>query len=116
MKLWKQQRRKQNTLPDVANEQNTSPTEHASYRQHLKDVFHITYPIILSEIFQNTLPVMDIAFVGRLSKRDLGAAALATVWFNLWNASMMGFMVRCGMDPSVDSLARSESTHKPLPE
>lgn len=34
----------------------------------------------------------DIAFVGQLSKDDLAAAALATVWFNLWNASMVGFM------------------------
>ena len=63
-----------------------------SYKQHLKDVFAITYPIILSEIFQNVLPVVDIAFVGKLSKHELAAAALATVWFNLWNAFMMGFM------------------------
>ena len=63
-----------------------------SYRQHLVDVTKITYPIILSEIFQNTLPVMDIVFVGHLGKQDLAAAALATVWFNLWNATMMGFM------------------------
>ena len=63
-----------------------------SYKQHLKDVFAITYPIILSEVFQNTLPVMDIAFVGQLTKQDLAATALATVWFNLWNSSMMGFM------------------------
>ncbi|CAJ1926706.1 unnamed protein product [Cylindrotheca closterium] len=63
-----------------------------SYKQHLKDVFLLTYPIILSEIFQNTLPVMDIAFVGQLSKQDLAATALATVWFNLWNSSMTGFM------------------------
>ena len=63
-----------------------------SYRQHFKDVSSITCPIILSEFFQNTLPVMDIAFVGHLEKEDLAAAALATVWFNLWNATMMGFM------------------------
>jgi len=35
---------------------------------------------------------MDIAFVGQLGKHDLAAAALATVWFNLWNATMLGFM------------------------
>ena len=63
-----------------------------SFRQHLKDVSSITYPIILSEIFQNTLPVVDIAFVGRLDKEDLAAVALATVWFNLWNFTMVGFM------------------------
>ena len=63
-----------------------------SYRQHLRDVSKLTYPIILSEIFQNTLPVMDIAFVGQLGKDDLAAAALATVWFNLINSTMIGFM------------------------
>jgi MATE family multidrug resistance protein len=63
-----------------------------SYLQHLIEVSKLTYPIILSEIFQNCLPVVDIAFVGRLGKQDLAAAALATVWFNLWNSTMMGFM------------------------
>jgi MATE family multidrug resistance protein len=63
-----------------------------SYRQHLSAVSKLTYPIILSEFFQNTLPVMDIAFVGQLGKDELAAAALATVWFNLWNATMIGFM------------------------
>jgi hypothetical protein len=29
-----------------------------SYRQHMIDVSKLTYPIILSEIFQNTLPVV----------------------------------------------------------
>lgn len=77
----------QNEEEEVIDEPNA-----ISYKQHLKDVVAITYPIILSEIFQNTLPVMDIAFVGQLSKQDLAATALATVWFNLWNASMMGFM------------------------
>lgn len=60
--------------------------------QHLSQILKITGPIILSEIFQNTLPIVDIAFVGRLtSKEDLAAAALATVWFNLWNSTMLGF-------------------------
>jgi MATE family multidrug resistance protein len=63
-----------------------------SYRNHLIIASKITYPIILSEIFQNTLPLIDLAFVGQLGKDELAAAALATVWFNLWNASMTGFM------------------------
>eukprot|EP00985_Skeletonema_marinoi_P033259 scaffold40855_cov204-Skeletonema_marinoi.AAC.2 len=63
-----------------------------SHRNHLVDVTKITYPIILSEIFQNTLPLIDLAFVGRLGKDELAAAALATVWFNLWNSTMTGFM------------------------
>ena len=60
-----------------------------SRRRHLSAVGKLTYPIVLSEFFQNTLPVVDIAFVGQLGKDELGAAALATAWFNLWNTSMM---------------------------
>ena len=52
-------------------------TTHVSYRQHMIEVSKLTYPIILSEIGQNTLPVIDIAFVGQLGKDELGAAALA---------------------------------------
>ncbi|KAL3816626.1 hypothetical protein ACHAXA_004808 [Cyclostephanos tholiformis] len=63
-----------------------------SYKQHMIDVSKLTYPIILSEIFQNTLPVVDLGFVGQLGKNELASAALATVWFNLWNATMIGFM------------------------
>ena len=64
-----------------------------TYREHIDQLLIITVPIILSEVFQNTLPIIDIAFVGNLSdKDDLPAAALATVWFNLWNAAMLGFM------------------------
>lgn len=63
-----------------------------SYSQHLRQIVSLTGPIIVSEIFQNTLPIVDIAFVGRLTtKEDLAAAALATVWFNLWNSTMLGF-------------------------
>ena len=34
----------------------------------------------------------DIGFVGQLGKNELASAALATVWFNLWNSFMIGFM------------------------
>jgi MATE family multidrug resistance protein len=63
-----------------------------TYRQHSSIIFALTGPIVLSEIFQNTLPIVDLAFVGNLGKDELGAAALATVWFNLWNAAMLGFL------------------------
>jgi multidrug resistance protein, MATE family len=63
-----------------------------TFAEHVIDVLRMASPIIISEIFQNTLPVVDIAFVGNLPDKDaLGAAALATVWFNLWNATMLGF-------------------------
>ena len=76
--------------PPLSNEM-TPTTNILTFRQHLTEIVQLTIPIIFSEIFQNTLPIIDLAFVGRLSKDDLAAAALATVWFNLWNATLMGF-------------------------
>lgn len=79
--------------PDAFADNNPSSREDGSretqtYREHLAHVTKLTYPIVLSEIFQNLLPVVDIAFVGRLGKEDLAAAALATVWFNLASRSV----------------------------
>jgi MATE family multidrug resistance protein len=71
-------------------QKNSSPV--FTFAQHMQQISSLTGPIILSEIFQNTLPIVDIAFVGRMTtKEDLAAAALATVWFNLWNSTMLGF-------------------------
>eukprot|EP00979_Chaetoceros_neogracilis_P005040 scaffold861_cov231-Chaetoceros_neogracile.AAC.15 len=76
---------------EISTKYKTEPT--FSYKEHLSHIFAITGPIVMSEIFQNTLPVVDLAFVGNLpDKNNLAAAALATVWFNLWNATMLGFM------------------------
>ena len=47
--------------PSAAAEEDDEPIP---YRNHLIDVTNITYPIILAEIFQNTLPLIDLAFVG----------------------------------------------------
>jgi MATE family multidrug resistance protein len=80
----------------LAEKQSNNPyTQEPSftYKEHLSQIFVITGPIVISEIFQNTLPIVDLAFVGNLpDKNNLAAAALATVWFNLWNATMLGFM------------------------
>ena len=62
-----------------------------AFRQLTCEILNLTFPIILSEVLQNTLPVVDLAFVGQLSKDDLGVAALGTVWFNLWDATLQGF-------------------------
>jgi MATE family multidrug resistance protein len=67
-------------------------TDVAPYKEHVREVTNLTVPVILAMFFQNTMPIIDIAFVGNIGKNELAAAALATVWFNLWNATMMGFM------------------------
>ncbi len=73
------------SLPDT-------PTTILSYRQHLIDVSNLTYPIILSEIFQNSMPAIDLAFVGHLDPNKQASAALATAWFTLWHSFMLGFL------------------------
>jgi FtsZ-interacting cell division protein ZipA len=50
--------------PSAATTAEEDDDEPISYRNHLIDVTNITYPIILAEIFQNTLPLIDLAFVG----------------------------------------------------
>lgn len=78
-----------NQDPEILSEMQSQLT----YREHIANITTVALPIMLSEIFQNTMPVVDIAFVGNLpNKDDLAAAALATVWFNLWNTTMTGFM------------------------
>ena len=63
-----------------------------SYREHALDVLSLTGPMVMCEVFQNLLPVIDVAFVGNLpDNNDLAAAALATAWFNIWNAAILGF-------------------------
>ena len=64
----------------------------SSYREHFRAIFAIAGPIMLCEFFQNTLPLIDIVFVARLGKDELASAALATVWFNLWNTTMIGVL------------------------
>lgn len=73
------------------NNSSSNPTCTFTYTHHLSHIFAITIPIIISEIFQNTMPVVDLIFVGRLGKDELASANLATVWFNLWNSTMLGF-------------------------
>jgi MATE family multidrug resistance protein len=76
--------------PDPDGDASIDPPK--SYVEHVKDLSSLAGTIILSEIFQNTLVLMDIAFVGRLpGKEPLAAAGLATLWFNIWNTSMLGF-------------------------
>lgn len=99
------------TLPDSPRDQNESPSvslstqlsttahsaqtakkEKMTTSQHIREIIGIAIPIILSEVFQNTFLLIDLAFVGNLGKTELAAAALATVWFNLWNTAMFGFL------------------------
>jgi MATE family multidrug resistance protein len=62
-----------------------------TFKGHLKQLISLSIPIVTSSILLFTLPMVDLAFVGHLGKRELAACALATTWFNLLNHMMNGF-------------------------
>lgn len=46
-----------------------------------KNIFQITYPILLTLVAQNIINVTDTAFLGRVGEVELGASAIAGVFF-----------------------------------
>ncbi len=46
-----------------------------------KDLWKIAYPIILSLLAQNVINVIDTAFMGRVGEVELGAAAIAGIFY-----------------------------------
>jgi Na+-driven multidrug efflux pump len=48
-----------------------------SYRH----IWKISYPIILSLLAQNVINVIDTAFMGRVGEVELGAAAIAGIFY-----------------------------------
>ncbi|MEI7677280.1 MAG: MATE family efflux transporter, partial [Bacteroidales bacterium] len=55
-----------------------------------KDILRVAYPIFLSYLAQNVVNVTDTAFLGRVGEVELGASALAGVFY------MMLFMIGLG--------------------
>ena len=46
-----------------------------------KEIFKVTYPLVLTLVAQNIINVTDTAFLGRVSEVALGASAIAGVFF-----------------------------------
>ena len=46
-----------------------------------KKIWQITYPIVLTLIAQNVINVTDTAFLGRVGEVELGASALAGIFY-----------------------------------
>lgn len=46
-----------------------------------KNIFNITYPVVLTLVVQNIINVTDTAFLGRVGEVALGAAAIGGVYF-----------------------------------
>ena len=59
----------------------------------LKDIWKISYPIIVGLIAQNVMLVIDTAFLGRVSEVTLGAAAIGGVFYLCMVMLATGFSI-----------------------
>lgn len=64
-------------------------------RATYKDIWRISYPIMLGSLAQTVLGLTDTAFLGRVGEVELGAAGIATVFYFVLN--MIGIAVGVGL-------------------
>ncbi|HPK04913.1 MAG TPA: MATE family efflux transporter, partial [Bacteroidales bacterium] len=60
-----------------------------SYRQ----IWRISYPLILSLLAQNVINVTDTAFMGRVGEVELGATAIAGIFYVVLYMLGFGFSI-----------------------
>lgn len=58
-----------------------------------KRIFGIAFPIILSNLAQNVIAIADTIFLGNLGEVELGAAALASIFYQVMVMVIFGFGV-----------------------
>lgn len=58
-----------------------------------KDIWHITYPILISLVMQTIINITDTAYMGRVGEVELGAAALASVYYMAIFMAVFGFSI-----------------------
>ena len=63
--------------------------EHYSYR----DILRIAFPILVSTIVEQVIGMTDTAFLGRVSELDLGASAIAGVYYLVIFMLGLGFSI-----------------------
>ncbi len=56
-------------------------------------IFNIAFPIILSSLAQNVIAIADTIFLGNLGEVELGAAALASIFYQVLVMVVFGFGV-----------------------
>ncbi|MCM1041176.1 MAG: MATE family efflux transporter [Bacteroides sp.] len=66
-----------------------SPSDSITYRR----ILGIAFPIILSTLAQNVIAIADTIFLGNLGEVELGAAALAAVFYQVLVMVVFGFGV-----------------------
>ncbi|MDR0763224.1 MAG: MATE family efflux transporter [Bacteroidales bacterium] len=58
-----------------------------------KRIFAIAFPIILSQLAQNVVAIADTMFLGNVGETELAAAALGTIFYQIFFMFMWGFGV-----------------------
>ena len=58
-----------------------------------KDIWHVAYPILISLVMQTLINVTDTAYMGRVGEVELGAAALASVYYLTIYMAVFGFSI-----------------------
>ena len=64
----------------------------ARWKEETRVMMHIALPIVLSNLLAVAMQMTDLAFVGRIGKTELGAAALGNTIFYLLHYPMLGVM------------------------
>ena len=84
-----------------------------SLREHIKENFHLAYPVMLSNLGHVMMGVTDNVMVGHVGATSLAAAGLATVAFNV--LLLFGIGVSYAITPLVAS-ADGEGNDKSMTE
>ncbi len=58
-----------------------------------RDIWHVAYPILISLVMQTLINVTDTAYMGRVGEVELGAAALASVYYLTIYMALFGFSI-----------------------
>ena len=72
-----------------------------------RQIWHIAYPILISLIMEQMIGMTDTAFLGRVGEVELGASAIAGVFY------MVIFMVAFGVRRYSSPGAMARKTTKP---
>ena len=59
------------------------------YRYSYRNIWEITYPILISLVMEQLLGMTDTAFLGRVGEIELGASAIASIFYSV--LFMLGF-------------------------
>ena len=58
-----------------------------------REIWHIAYPILISLVMQTIINITDTAYMGRVGEVELGATALASVYYMAIFMAVFGFSI-----------------------